>query len=179
MFASKSQRAKSSPPFTEVYREHAPVVWRNLRRLGVAERDIEDVCQEVFLIVFRKIGSFEGRSTLRTWIQGIALRRASEYRRRAVNRREIPTSDPEPLEPSDRNKEHAGSNARQTLDKLLDLLDEEKRTIFVLYELEEMKMVEVSEIVGCPVQTGYSRLQAARRIVEKAAEELSQQEEAI
>ncbi len=62
--------------------------------LGVAEADIEDVCQEVFITVHRKLSEFEGRSALRTWLYGISLRVASDYRRRAYVRRERAVAEP-------------------------------------------------------------------------------------
>src|SRR5207302_10408961 len=77
------------PSLSEVFRQYAPFVWRALRRLGVPESDVEDVCQEVFVVVHRKLGDFEGRSSLRTWIYGICTRTASDYRRSGRVRREI------------------------------------------------------------------------------------------
>ncbi|WP_437873491.1 RNA polymerase sigma factor [Sorangium sp. So ce363] len=56
------------PSFEQLFFEHAPFVWRALRRLGVHEADAEDVCQEVFMIVHRRLASFEGRSSVQTWL---------------------------------------------------------------------------------------------------------------
>ena len=75
--------------FTRMFREMAPVLWRALRRLGVPESDAEDVLQEVFLVVHRKLPEFQGRSTLRTWATGFCLRKALTYRRSARVRREV------------------------------------------------------------------------------------------
>ena len=154
--------------FADVFRQFAPFVWRALRRLGVAESDVEDVCQEVFMVVSRKLGTFEGRSALRTWIYGICARTASDYRRRAV-RREIATDDV-PVGGVDARQHEAlvEKEARKTLDGILDRLDDDKRAVFVLYEIEELTMAEVAEAVGCPLQTAYSRLHAARKMVEGA-----------
>src|SRR4051812_1143348 len=77
----------------EVFREHAPFVWRALRRLGVREADVEDACQEVFVVVHRRLADFEGRSSVRTWVYGICVRVASDWRKRAHVRREIVTDD--------------------------------------------------------------------------------------
>jgi RNA polymerase sigma-70 factor (ECF subfamily) len=158
------------PAFADVYREHVRFVFRVLPRLGVAARDVEDVCQDVFVVVYRKLPEFAQRSTLRTWLYGIALRCASDYRRRAHVMREAPD-------------EHAGTTltvapdqpdsiaqrqARALLDRILAGLDDDKRAVFVLFELEELSMAEVAEIVGCPLQTAYSRLYAARAVIEAA-----------
>jgi RNA polymerase sigma-70 factor (ECF subfamily) len=155
------------PPLADIFREHAPFVWRGLRRLGVPESDVEDVCQEVFVVVHRKLGEFEGRSSLRTWIYGIAARTASDYRRSGRVRREVVTDAP-PDAPHEGGQHDALAlkQARATLDRILDELDDDKRSVFVLYEIEELTMAEVAEAIGCPLQTAYSRLHAARKVVE-------------
>jgi RNA polymerase sigma-70 factor (ECF subfamily) len=56
--------------------------------------------------------------------------------------------------------------ARAELDRILDTLSDDKRAVFVLYEIEELPMAEVAAAVGCPLQTAYSRLHAARQEVE-------------
>jgi RNA polymerase sigma-70 factor (ECF subfamily) len=160
----------ATPSVAEVFRELAPFVWRALRRLGVAERDIEDVCQEVFMVVHRKIGEFEGRSSVRTWVYGISVRVASDYRKRSHVRREVVTDAP-PEQVSTADDPHAEAarrEARARLDRILDALDEDKRAVFVLYEIEQITMQEVAQAVGCPLQTAYSRLHAARKHVEEA-----------
>ena len=151
----------ASEPFAEVYEANAAFVWRTVRRLGVRPADVDDVCQEVFMVVLRKLPEFEARSSLRTWIYSIAIRCASTHRRRAHVVREELTDAVEPIE----HTQHDGRATRAQLDRLLDLLDQDKREVFVLYELEELTMNEISSIVGCPLQTAYSRLHAARRIM--------------
>jgi RNA polymerase sigma-70 factor (ECF subfamily) len=158
-----------------LFREHAPYVWRALRRLGVREADIEDVCQEVFVVVHRRLRDFEGRSSARTWIYGIAVRTASDYRRRASHVREVVTeSPPDELSRDDPHDALAAREARATLDRLLDQLDDDKRAVFVLYEIEELPMNEVAKAVGCPLQTAYSRLHAARTKMAEASRRMQQ-----
>jgi RNA polymerase sigma-70 factor (ECF subfamily) len=169
-------RVQGKPLTAEgLFREHAAFVWRVLRRLGVREADIEDVCQDVFVAVHKQLPSFEGRSKASTWIYGIARRRAADYRRSDRRRREdltasVPEASGEPAPGSSMDEEVARSQARALLDRLLDQLDDDKREVFVLYEIEELGMREVVEIVGCPLQTGYSRLHAARAELRRAAE---------
>jgi RNA polymerase sigma-70 factor (ECF subfamily) len=143
-----------------------------LRYLGVREADVPDVCQEVFVTVHRKIDGFEGRSSLRTWLYRICQRAASDHRRRAYVRREVVTDlaseEHATLEPS--GDERGEVEARSTLVFALSELDEAKRDVFVLYEIEGMTMREVCDILECPLQTAYSRLHAAREIVTRALE---------
>ncbi|HVU00163.1 MAG TPA: RNA polymerase sigma factor [Polyangiaceae bacterium] len=153
----------------QVFDEHAPYVFRVLRYMGVREADVPDVCQEVFVTVHRKIDGFEGRSSIRTWLYKICQRAASDHRRRAYVRREVVTDF---AEERPRAVESAGPRveARSTLLFALGALDEDKRDVFVLYEIEGMTMREVAEVLGCPLQTAYSRLHAARELVEQALE---------
>ena len=69
--------------FAAIFAEHAPYVLRVMRHLGIAERDLQDQSQEVFVAVFRGLSGCAGRSALRTWIYGICVRVASNRRRRA------------------------------------------------------------------------------------------------
>jgi RNA polymerase sigma-70 factor (ECF subfamily) len=166
--SSKPREGDVAPSFAVVYEHHVKFVWRVLARLGVARTDVEDVCQEVFIVVHRRLPEFEGRSSLRTWIYGIALRCASDYRRRNV--RVLAAGEPTELATDAAQLEHVGARqARAMLDRLLDRLDDDKRSVFVLFELEELSMAEVVAIVGCPLQTGYSRLHAARAVIAAAA----------
>lgn len=157
------------PTLREVFDAHAAYVLRSLRHLGVAESDLEDIAQEVFVTVHRRLSSFEGRSKLRTWLYGICLRVASDYRRRAYVRRERATADPARDVPeADEQAPDARVEARAELQALLDELDDDKRAVVVLYEIEGFSMKEVADILDCPLQTAYSRLHAARdRMVEK------------
>ena len=154
--------------FERVFQEQAPYVWRALRRLGVAEADADDVCQDVFLVVHRKLATFGG-SSLRTWLYGICLRVASEHRRRPHRRREeVVEAVPDPGVAPSQEDDVERRRALALLDEALSLLDDDKRAVFVLFELEQVPMVEVAEAAGCPLQTAYSRLYAARKIVEEA-----------
>ena len=157
------------PAFPELFVDHAGYVERVLRSLGVCEADLPDLRQEVFLVVNRRLDSFEGRSTLRTWLYGICLRVASGHRRRLRRRREHLAAAP-----PDRGDEPAQHDAlllQQTaelIESALARLPEGQRRAFVLYELEQRPMDEVARKLGCPLKTGFTRLYAARRRVNSA-----------
>ena len=154
------------PTVRYVFDEHARYIWRTLRHLGVPDADTPDLCQEVFVTVHRKLSSFEGRSSLRTWLYGICIRVASEHRRKAYVRHERPASEPAAEQAS-----HSGHGPDSSLEqrlavqRLLAVLDEDKRLVVVLYEIEGFSMKEVAEIVECPLQTAYSRLHAGRALM--------------
>ncbi len=165
-----SEPAAEQPRFDEVFRAHAPFVWRCLRRLGVSPGDADDVVQEVFLVVHRRLGDYDGRASMRAWIYGIAVRKASDHRRLAHKQRERPTSDvPEQIaEGASPEADVEGRRALARLDAALAELDEDKRVAFVLYEVEGLGVAELAEAVGVPLQTAYSRLAAARKHIERA-----------
>jgi RNA polymerase sigma-70 factor (ECF subfamily) len=158
------------PSFDAVFHSCAPFVWRAARRLGVRERDLDDVCQEVFLVVHRKLGEFEGRSSVRTWVYGICVRVASDYRKRAhVRREQVTDVIPEAALDATQDEELERHRALLWLDGVLETLDDDKRAVFVLFEIEQLPMEDVAKAVGCPSGTAYARLYAARKHVEAAA----------
>jgi RNA polymerase sigma-70 factor (ECF subfamily) len=156
--------------FDAVVAEHGPYIWRVLRRLGVRPSDIEDVWQETFIVVHRKLGAFEGRSQLRTWLSAIAVRVASDYRSRAHRRREQATEEvPDDGAAASQHDDLVEQERRALLDKLIAELKPEQREVIVLYEFAELPMQEVAEALGVPLQTAYSRLHAGRKALEQAA----------
>jgi RNA polymerase sigma-70 factor, ECF subfamily len=148
--------------FPEIFAQQSQFLWRTLMNLGVPRGDAQDVCQEVMLTVHRRLPDFDGRS-LRGWLYGICVRFASDYRRSARVRREVPTEtvpEPEPIGELSDQLDRTRS-LRRTLEAL-DTLDDAKRTAFVLYEVEELTLAEVAEALDVPIQTVYSRVKAAR-----------------
>ena len=166
-----SAAAAAAPTLRAVFEEHVRFVGRSLRYLGVDEADLEDACQEVFLVVHRRLGEFEGRAALRTWIYRICVRVAWSHRRRRKRRRENLVADPpEHTAPAPQHEHLERAHARRRIREALDALDEAKRTVFVLYEIERLPMTEIANIVDVPLQTAYSRLHAARRLVARKLE---------
>jgi len=171
--ASAEHDRSQAAAFTELVRAHSHYVWRVLRAMGVREGDVDDLCQEVFLVVHRKLPVLELRAALRSWIYGIAFRVASDYRQRAHRKHDVLVSEPvdtrtapEPQRALERRQDW------ELLDRVLLELAEDQRQVFVLFELEELAMREVCEVVGCPLQTAYSRLHAARKHITAALAQL-------
>jgi RNA polymerase sigma-70 factor, ECF subfamily len=153
------------PAFADVFREHARYLWRALLGLGVRSADVDDACQEVFLVVHRRLPEFDGRS-IRSWLYAICLRVASDYRRSARVRHEFPVADvPDATFAAQQQVELESSELWTRMLAALDELDPQKRGAFVLYEIEELPLREVAEALDCPVQTAFSRLQSAREHV--------------
>lgn len=161
--------ASDARTFEQLVLDLAPDVLRMLRGLGVHSADLDDVCQETFIVVHRRLPSFEGRSTLRTWVCGIALRVALDYRSKQRRQRER-TADAAPDTPAPATQESTllAKDAWALLQRLLDGLSDERRQVFVLYEIADLTVPEIANMLGWPVQTAYSRLKSAREQIEVA-----------
>jgi RNA polymerase sigma-70 factor, ECF subfamily len=162
--------------FDRVYHEHGPAVFRFLRSMRVRDSELDDVFQEVFLVVHRRLPEFDGRHRLTTWLYAICLRVASGYRRRAWFRRERPSDFPqESTSDADASLVAARAEALPVAWHCLEVLDNDKRAVFVLFEIEELAMSEIAIVLGCPLQTAYSRLYAARDEVQFALRRIARE----
>ena len=152
--------------FNQVFSDHGAYVLGLLRRLGVDGADVEDVAQEVFMAVHAGLPTFEHRSALKTWLCGICLRRAADYRRRMRRRRETLAAEPPERKASAQPDDRLASEQQTAaVYALLAQLPDKLLQVFVLYELDELPMSEVARAVGCPRFTAYTRLHTARRRV--------------
>jgi RNA polymerase sigma-70 factor, ECF subfamily len=163
----EGRRARAVPSFHAVYGEYFRPLWRTLRRLGVPHAQLDDAAQDLFLVVHRRLPEFDGRS-LRGWLYAIAVRVASEHRRSAAQRRTVPLPetlvDPRP----DPARAQELDEAVQLLHELLEELDEPKRTVLVLGELEELSVPEIAEALAENENTIASRLRTARARFDEA-----------
>ncbi len=158
--------------FRAMYDAHVDFVWRNLRRLGVSEADIDDRTQEVFVVAHRRLAEFQERGHgPRAWLFQIVLRVASDWRR---HRRRHPedadggaAGEREAFE-ADQSASAERREALERLDAALATLDVGKRAVLVLHEVEEMTAPEIAESLDIPVNTVYSRLRVARVDLERA-----------
>jgi RNA polymerase sigma-70 factor, ECF subfamily len=172
MIAADRDRA-----FRAVYETHAPFVWRNLRRLGVSDADVEDKLQEVFVVAHRRWNEFIDRGHgPRAWLFQIALRVASDARR---HRRRHPV-DPDGGVAQDRQSieapQVAALDKRQALDLLdraLSTIDMGRRAVLVLHEIEQMTAPEIARTLDIPLNTVYSRLRVARIELEQELRRLN------
>ena len=167
--------------FQEVYDEHFRFVWRSLRRLGVPESDVVDAVQDVFLVVHRRLGEFEGRSKVTTWLYGICYRVAHD-RRRLAHVRHRADDDGQIAERADESENAdvaAAAERHQGLALLETILDEmpiEQRAVFTLFELDALGGEAIAEMLSVPLGTVYSRLRLARELFRKALARLAARE---
>jgi RNA polymerase sigma-70 factor (ECF subfamily) len=163
------------PDFDTVYEAQLDFVWRTVRRMGVRPADTDDVVQEVFFVVHRRLAEFEGRAQLKTWVFKILVHVVRHYWR-THQRKPGDQAAEDPAEIQTLASDHENSpsamlervEALRVLDGLLARLDQDKREVFVLAEIEQMSAAEIAEIVEANVNTVSSRLRAARQEFEKA-----------
>lgn len=154
----------SSLSFEVLYRENAPAIWRFLERLGVPSRHLEDAAQDTFIVAHKRLPTFRGASSVTTWLHGIALKVAKDYRRSEARRGRWEPLAHE-LTAVQLGPDQSAAN-REELDlvlKLLDALEERQRTVFVLMELQGLTTAEAAEVTEANMNTVSTRLRAARQ----------------
>jgi RNA polymerase sigma-70 factor (ECF subfamily) len=160
---STAARPVDAVDFDELFRAQARYVGRTLRYLGVEPAHLEDACQEVFVVVHRRLDEYEPGGSQRAWIRQICVGVARNRRRTVRRRREDASGDPAgTVVPPNQERDLELHRLRDRLLAILEDLPVEQRDVFVLYEIEQLTMTEVAEALSCPLQTAYSRLYAAR-----------------
>ena len=165
MAAPESMPASTpAPRLRAMLDAHYGAIWRLLRRFGVSEEQLDDAAQEVFWVAARRLDAIASESE-HAFLYGVALRVASDERRRKQRRLEICDDDrlarthdagPSPEEQIDDRR------ARELLDDVLDQMPHELRTVFILFELEGLEVRAIADVVGVPMGTASSRLRRAR-----------------
>ncbi|MGK3995457.1 RNA polymerase sigma factor [Sorangium sp. So ce1024] len=148
-----------------LHAEHGGFVWATLQRFGIQQPDLEDAFQDVFIVVQRRLPSFDWACPVTTWLFAICRRVAASHRRRAHTRRERLGEIVDDVPDSARGPEEMTSQqqARLRLEEILEAMDLDRRAVFVMFEIEEMPCNEIASLIGIPVGTVYSRLHAARK----------------
>jgi RNA polymerase sigma-70 factor (ECF subfamily) len=154
--------AVARPSAEEVIAQHCGSIVKFLANLGVDGANVDDLAQDVCLAIHRKLGQFEGRSKITTWIYGICLRKVRDHRRRACNRLELATAavpersaEDNPMRDALRNEELA------MVMRALDELSPGERQVFTLHEVEGYSVPEAAELSRCALRTAYARLTSA------------------
>jgi RNA polymerase sigma-70 factor, ECF subfamily len=160
--------SSGQPSFEQVYEASFDFVYRNARRLGVPASATDDVVQEVFLVLHRRLAEYDGRASLRSWVYGILANTVRQYRR-TFRRKQKPLQtierDEELVLTSGRAGPEQHLQQRQDVALLLSLLEElpeAQRELIVLADLEELNVPEICACIGGNSNTVHSRLRVAR-----------------
>ena len=157
--------------FVSIYGQYFDFVWSSVRRLGVSSAAADDVVQDVFIVIHSRLHTLRRPEALRSWIYGIVRRIVSDHRR--SQRVRLASGDtlasqadaPWAATPFDLAEQN---EKVKLLWSLVEELDEPKREVFMMVELDELTVPEVAEILQIPLNTAYSRLRAARQAFEQA-----------
>jgi RNA polymerase sigma-70 factor (ECF subfamily) len=158
--------------FAKLVSDHLPFVWRSLRRFGVSPAEVDDAAQRVFLIAAERLPTIKLGSE-RSFLTAVALRVAS-HARRANQRRDA--AHQRFVEYQSASRAEAGfaqqAEARDLLDRVLNKMPDDLRSVFVLFELEELTIDEVAEHLSLPRGTVATRLRRARMVFHDAAKSI-------
>jgi len=156
-----------------LFEEHGDYVWNALRRLGVGRDDLEDLTHDTFMAVFRRWQGYDPARPMRPWLFGFALRIASDHRRRARHRLEVP-ADAEPADLAPGAVEILLERERMALaHRALQSLELGRRAVFILHELDGATLPQIAAALDLPLGTATSRLRLAREDFQSAVKRLS------
>lgn len=159
--------AAVAPRLADVFRTHHEFVWRSARRLGCPPDAIDDAVQEVFMIAARKLSELARPEVVKTWLFRATINVVRNHRRghERRERRHVAVGQHAPRHAPDHGARY---EAAEALLELLELLDEDRRVVFVLASCEQMTAPEISAALGVKLNTVYSRLRSARELLERA-----------
>jgi RNA polymerase sigma-70 factor (ECF subfamily) len=170
------QRTKAHKPgaFDELYFAYVDRVARHLYKVVGPDSDLEDLVQQTFVQVYKRIDTFREDASFGTWLHRVALNVALSHLRKRSRWLRPQTSDivlPLPMPVSEQPDESVSRREKQELlDAALTRIKPKKRMVFVLYEIEGHTLEEISTLVDAPVNTVAARLRAARQEMRRALE---------
>ena len=163
--------------FRRAYERHVDFVWRNLRRLGVADGDLEDAVQETFVVAYRRRDTYRSGASPRGWLYGIVRRIASRFRRGAMRRGRLHLAIAgAPEAANDLTQTIEQRDAWRIVEQFVVGLPDDKRDVFVLAELEGMTGPEIATLLQLNPNTVGSRLRAGRGAFARYLETMSARE---
>jgi len=158
------------PTFDQVYNDTFRFVWRIIKKQCIHDSSVDDLVQEVFIAVYKQLPQFECKSVVKTWVYGIIKNVMHNYRR--VNRRKgssrainCDVVDPNDLISNNIDQFEIAKRlqAKLILNDIISKMDSDKAEVFVLHELEDMSIAEISELIKVNINTVYSRLRFSRK----------------
>jgi RNA polymerase sigma-70 factor (ECF subfamily) len=165
--------APAAPDFPSVFVAEASYVACSVRRLGVDERDVEDLTHDVFLVAYRHFADYDAARPIRPWLFGIAVRVVLAYRRKAGHQREVMRPQLEAIdEQTPVDEQLAAQQARALVLRALDAIASDRRPVFIMHDIDGHPMPDIAEALAIPLNTGYSRLRLARQDFAAAVERL-------
>ena len=160
--------------FRVLFQRELAYVHRSVQRLGVPPRDAQDVTHDVFVVVHRKLSSYDRARPLRPWLLAIAARVASDYRRLSRNRLEhvgAAVAEPQDERPA-QDAQLEQRDARALVLQALQAVDEDRRPLLIMVDLDEVSVPDAASALELPLNTAYSRLRLGRQELTAAVRRL-------
>ena len=177
VFAAASDVERDAPTLRDVFNQNIDFVWRLARALGLPPDDADDVAQEVFLVVHRRLSAFEVGRSMRAWLFGITRNVVLQHQRTHTRRERRRSAVPPPQPGHGPDVAFALQQAADLMQVFLDQLDVDKRIVFLLADIEGLTAPEIAEALALPLGTVFSRLRAARIKLETFSRRLDQPEQ--
>jgi len=159
------------PEFRELFEHEYRYVRATARRLGIRVRELPDLIHDVFVTVHRKLPEFEEGRPVRPWLFGITFRVVVGHKRRLEYRREELAGDDGDERADDApraDQQLEDEERRRMVHEALEALDDDKRAVFVLHEIDEVTIPEIAVALDLPENTAYSRLRLGREEFRRA-----------
>ena len=168
----------NSNAFRFLVAKHQRLVLHVVGRIVQRQEDIEDICQEVFMKVYSKIGKFRGEAKLSTWIARIAYNTSISHLRKE-DREELSYDERPALvagetDDSTHHQPLETAEVKKYLMLKIEELPVQYRTVLTLFHLEEFSYREIEEITGMPEGTIKSYLSRARKILKEKLEKVAE-----
>lgn len=159
-------RAGDRDAFVRLLRTYNQRVYRIARSILADDAEAEDAAQEAWVLAWRNLGQFEGRSGFAAWVSRITAREAMARarRRRLVL---LDGAEEDAMDEASPDPEHRArqAEARVLLERAIDRLPEHFRAVFVLREIEELSVAETATCLDVAEETVKTRLFRARRLL--------------
>jgi RNA polymerase sigma-70 factor (ECF subfamily) len=186
--ADEAAREASAPPggappavpsFEELYDQWFEEVSRWARALGAREADRDDVVQDIFMVVHRRLVDFDGQNVA-GWLYQIARRKVRDYRhltwvKHLFASSNMPLSDDMLKSAKSPLDDLETRQKRELLERLLDGLNADQRAAFVLFEIEGNSGEDIARLQGVPINTLWARIHKARKKLQERAERFEKQ----
>lgn len=166
-------RTPAQLDFRTLFELEADYVARSLRRLGVREADVEDATHEVFVAVHGHLAEYDHARPLKPWLFAFAYRVACAERRRPHHRMSLGVDVPDVAdERPNAQQEVERAERKSLLLEALDALVPDRRVVVVMHEIDGVSVPDLSEALGIPLNTAYSRLRLGREDLTNAVRRL-------
>jgi RNA polymerase sigma-70 factor (ECF subfamily) len=179
LMAASIDASAQRAAFARLYEQWFDHVSRWVRALGATEAEREDVTQDIFMVVHRRLADFDGQNAA-GWLYQIARRKVRDHRRlswiKDIFRNSTPLADSSLTSQVSPQDSLETKQKAQLFEALVSTLNQDQRAAFVLFEIEGSSGEEIARLQGVPINTVWARIHEARKSLQKRARQLEVRE---